>query len=268
MARRGSGVNDDRLQAMLNICRYHRQHERYHTTESMNLAVELRRHSNALKLLADKWLGADLTSAQRDYSDPALMAAGCDDLNDLSGISTTGVFFVEGESEPRELRTMKERVASLSAYFRRTGKWLAEKMEAGWERESILLCPEFADIAYPRHVALINTTLTGQCYDTAGRILGAAHKALGSLDMAPNALRSDLSGAAQVLRSTAWLMDEAAAILAKRAAENGLVDRHWSQTIEGLQSRLDEGLAPDRPDAGTPGENSTPQKKTTGKPTS
>lgn len=240
MTRPQEALGEERLQAMLNICRYHRQHERYHTTESMNIAVELRRHSNAIKLLADKWSAGATQSAAGDYSTPAMMAVGCDDLNDPAAITTTGVLFMEGESEPRELRIMKERLASLSAYFRRTGGWLAEKMEAGWEREAVLLCREYADIAYPRHVALINTTLTGQCYDTAGRIIGAAHQALASIELTPRALRDDRQGAAQVLRTAAWLMDEAAAALAKRAAENGLVDRAWTQTMAGLQQRIDD----------------------------
>ncbi|MEX0730567.1 MAG: hypothetical protein WED00_09380 [Aquisalimonadaceae bacterium] len=239
-------IGDDRLRSMLNICRFHRQHERFHTTESMQVAVELRRHSNALKLLADRWLATAAENeggGKQDYADPLFQAAGCYDLNDMAGITTTGILFMEGESEPREIRMMQARFKELAEYYRGTGKWLDEKMDAGWERESVLLNVEFADISYQRHFALINTTMTGHAYNTAGRIIGAAHQNLSSVEFLPKKIRKDLRGTAQLMRTTAWLIDEAAAILAKRAAENGLVDRYWTDVIAGLEKRVGTGAA-------------------------
>lgn len=257
-------IDDERLRNMLNICRFHRQHERFHTTESMQVAVELRRHSNALKVLGDRWLAtaAEGDGKQEYGGDSLFKAAGCYDLNDMAGITTTGILFMEGESEPREIKMMQNRLKELAEYYRSAGTWLAEKMDAGWERESVLLNVDFTDISYQRHFALINTTMTGQAYETAGRILRAANQNLSSVEFLPGKIRKNLRGTGQLMRTTAWLIDEAAAILAKRAAENGLVDRYWTDVIAGLEKRVgSEGVSA----ASKPAEEAVPNPPTASK---
>jgi hypothetical protein len=226
------------MQRALNICRFHRQHERYHSGEGLRIATQLRKNSNALKILADRWSQTQVISPDKDYVDPLYQAVGCEDLNDPAGITATGILFMEGESEPREINLIRAELEELTNYYQRTGDWLLDKMDAGWARESVLLHPEFVDIAYHRHAALINTTLSAQTYQTVARILKAAHQTLCSLSFQPNHVRAGLPQATGMVRLIAWLMDDASALLGQRAAQSGLVDGHWTRVIEGLARRV------------------------------
>src|SRR5262245_60891376 len=98
-------------EAMHNIATYHREHERYYTMSQLELAADLAREANRLKIVADAWLrrdgSADPGSGAVDYANPRFQAAGCPDLNALGAIAVIGVLFMEGEREPAEIRTLK-----------------------------------------------------------------------------------------------------------------------------------------------------------------
>jgi hypothetical protein len=226
------------LESELEIARYHREHERFHATRAYEQATEIRRHAGALKHLADRWLQTEAESPERSYDDPRLRAAGCSDLNDPAALATGGILFMEGESEPAELTEMKARLDDLATRLAEYSSWLAEKMDAAWSRESVLLTPALADLAYPRHLVLMRTTTHGHQTGVAARLVRAAVTALGSRSYEPANVRADTRGNSRVMRSAAWLLDAAGAMLAEQAAELSLSDPDWAEFIERAEVRL------------------------------
>jgi hypothetical protein len=226
----------DAIAGMLQVARYHRQHERYHSLSGLENAAALRRDANALKVLADTWLrAAEQPPPDVDYSDAAFRAAGCEDLSDPAAVATTGILFMEGEGEPRELTQLKGKLWAISDSMGRVSGWLAEKMEAGWEREMRLLTPELAESARPRFMALTRTTMSGVKFGVVARLMGAALEALNAVEFRPDAIRKDLRGSAMLVRTAGWLLDEAAAVLAEQAADLGRSDPDWTDYISGLE---------------------------------
>lgn len=248
MAAEDKALKGAKLENLLRIARYHRQHERYYAIEGFEQAAELRRDASALRALADRWMaGEAVGGATGSYSDPELQAAGCEDLNDPAALATAGILFMEGESEPAEISGLKVKLAGLRDTYTKMGRWLEEKMDAGWRRESALLNPEYADVAYGRHMVLMRTTLSASKMVVAGRLIGAAHDALAPQDHKPANVRSDPEGAGRLLRTTAWLMDAAAALVAEQAGDLGASDPGWTRYIEELTARAADRAAAPRP---------------------
>jgi hypothetical protein len=247
--------NEPALEGMLAVARYHREHERFHSMNGLQQAAELRRESNALKVLAERWFqAAEAPPSSIDYSDPRFQAAGCEDLNDRAAIATTGILFMEGESEPRELLQLKMKLMGVAEGLARTSLWLGEKMEAGWERESVLLTPELATAARPRFMALKHTTLAGVKFGVVARLLRAALAALSSQELVPSAVRKDLKGMAQLVLTASWLLDEAAGLLAEQATDVARSDPEWTTymaELEGLRARA-VAASPDQSGAEAP----------------
>jgi hypothetical protein len=226
------------VDALLRIARYHREHERFYATEGFEQAAELRRDAGALRALADRWLAAEPNGDESGrYSAAELRAAGCEDLNDPAALATAGILFMEGEDEPAEIAGLKARLARLRDGYTETGRWLEEKMDAAWRREAFLLTPEYADAAYARHAALTRTTLSAAKLVVAGRLVGAAHAALAPREHSPANVRADPEAAGRLLRTTAWLIDAAAALIGEQAGELGLSDPAWTAYIEELTAR-------------------------------
>lgn len=122
------------------------------------------------------------------------------------------------EPPPREPAAVRARLEATADRLERASRWLAEKMEAGWRRESVLLTPEFADVAFQRHMALTRTTLRCGKRAVAARLLRA--------------------GAAA---GDPRLLDAAAALLATGAAELSRSDPDWTTYTEALNGRLRRG---------------------------
>jgi hypothetical protein len=246
--------NEPALEGMLAVARYHREHERFHSMNGLQQAAEIRRESNALKVLAERWFqAAEAPPSSIDYSDPRFQAAGCEDLNDRAAIATTGILFMEGESEPRELIQLKMKLLGVSEGLARTSEWLAEKMDAGWERESVLLTPALASAARARFMALKHTTLAGAKFGVVARLLRAALTALSAQELVPSAVRKDLRGMAQLLLTTSWLLDEAAGLLAEQASDVARSDPEWTEYIAELEGHRAKAVAVS-PDPSGPGD--------------
>ena len=230
---------NDPLSHMRDIARAHRAHERHHSLLKLEAAAALRRDSNALKVLADHWLGVtDAVPATADGPDAADAPAtadgpvSCPDLTDPSAVSTTGVLYMEGESVPGELRAMRRRFATDAADYRDLSHWLAAKMDEAWERMGPLLTSRHADAATPRFRALVHTTAAGDAYGVVARLLDAAATTLNAQDLTPAGVRADIPGAARVIRMVSQLLDLAAARLARAAADLGESDTAWTDFLE------------------------------------
>jgi hypothetical protein len=265
------------IEGMLDVARYHREHERFHSLNGLETAMDLRRDANALKVVAERWLAVDqdTTSSAVDYQDPRFRAAGSADLNDRTAVATTGILFMEGEHEPAELTQMKERLRGTAAGLAATSGWLAEKMDAGWQREQALLTSGFADAVHPRLMALTRTTLTGAKLGVVARLLGVAAATLQRQDLRPPGIRKDRRGAGRVLLTASWLIDRAAALMAEQSAELSLSDPDWTRYIEMLESKAGARTTASSPaDASSPpnrrpgeGEGQAPGPRTRTRPT-
>lgn len=213
------------------IATYHREHERYYTAHSLAQAAELSREANKLKVVADVWL-SDQPAApapRADFADPRYRAAGCDDLNALRAIASIGILFMEGEGEPAEIRGLKARLRGMSMAMVASGQWLADKMEAAWERERVLLSPELIEAAWPRFQTII-TNWQG-CRTTAlvGRLLALATDRLDRIDFSPAAVRSHRQRCGRDLRTAGWIIDLAARLLAQSGSALATNDLHWTE---------------------------------------
>ncbi|GAA3219968.1 hypothetical protein [Nonomuraea helvata] len=226
------------LQGMLEVARAHREHERYHSLLKLEEAATLRRDSNALKVLADRWLEAPDGEHHPVPVDSAYGAVGCTDLNDPVVVATTGILFMEDEPAPAELTAIEGRLQAAAAEYGQLSRWLVEKMAAAWPRlTAALLTPELADAARPRFTALSHTTAAGTAYGLAAQLLHAAVHAMRGQDLSPHGVRADPAAAATMLRSAAWLADQAAATIAEAAARLGRSDPDWTAFIAAITSR-------------------------------
>ncbi|WP_037066257.1 hypothetical protein [Pseudonocardia acaciae] len=229
---------DDRLPAMLNVARYHRAHERYHSLLSLEDAVALRRDANSLQAVADR-LRDDAPPTTTPPGGAGFAAMGCTDLSDASAVTSVGILFMEGEGEPPELAHIRRRFTDLSRGWARSAGWLAEKMDAGWARERALLEPELVDAARPRFAALTRTTAAAHAHDVAARLLDTSAAALSKLEFTPAAVRSQRRYAASLLRTAAWLATMAAGVIADEGATLGLSDPDWTAYIDELEARVE-----------------------------
>jgi hypothetical protein len=214
-----------------NIATYHREHERYYTWQKMEMAADVSREANRLKVVADVWLAGDggAPSGATDFSDPRYQAAGCEDLNARSAIAGIGVLFMEGQGEPAEIRTLKAKLRGLSFGLTSTGQWLGEKMDAAWEREAVLLTPELIDAAVPRFQTILTNWRGARDTLLVGKLFALAVDCLDRIDYAPAALRRDRKTAGRFLRTAGWILDQAARLLATSGAELAENDQRWTE---------------------------------------
>jgi hypothetical protein len=229
------------LEGLVAVARWHREHERFHSMNALQDAADLRRDSNALKVLARRWLEIrDTEPASFPVTDPLFRAAGCEDLNDLGGVATTGVLFMEGESEPAELTQMKQKLAGMAAGLDHWSAWLAEKMEPAWERESVLLTTSLTSAAQPRFATLARTTRTGAALGLVARLLHTSVTAIAARPLVPQVVRDDPAGSAQRLLAASWLLDEASSVLAETAADLARSDPDWTAYLAALDDQPSE----------------------------
>jgi hypothetical protein len=213
------------LAPILNLSRYHREHEKFYAQAPLVTAVELHGASRTLTTLADRW----------DEVEPAegvavSRYAGCEDLNELAAIQSDGVLFMEGEGEPAELTRLKRDLAGLAADYASTGAWLSEAMEASWEAAARLRHPGLADVLGERHRIIANDWQAAGLCVLVSRLIRRAADLIASLDLSPAGVRGDLRGprrAPGTLHSAAEMLDRAADLVAESA---GLVhdnERRW-----------------------------------------
>jgi hypothetical protein len=215
-----------------NIAIYHREHERYYTVYKYERAAELAREANKLKVIADVWRSDRRPLphlADTDFARPAFGAAGCDDLNPLHAVASIGILFMEGQSEPAELRTLKAKLGALGGGSIQAGEWLAGMMAAAWSRESVLLDERFTDAAQARY-RTIATNWTGSL-DTIlmGGLLVLAVGHLSAIDFAPGAVRARKIESAQTLSLAAAILGLAANLEAMSGVDLSGNDECWTR---------------------------------------
>ena len=214
------------VEAMLNLSRYHREHEKFYARAPLKQAIAMQDTSRLLKNFADRW--EETEPREPEPGNPYL---GCEDLNDPSEIQASGVLFMEGQEEPPEVARLKRDLATMSDDFQETGKWLTEAMETSWKiAGSLVEYPALADVLGERHRIIANDWQAAGLSSMVSRLLRRALDILETIDFTPAFIRSDMSGARIIparLRSASELIDRAADLAAESATLVHDNDRRW-----------------------------------------
>ena len=214
------------LETILNLSRFHREHEKFYAQEPLEQAVRLHRHARSLKALADCW-----QTAQPVQPAFANRYAGCEDLNDKTAINGSGILFLEGEGEPAEIARLKRELLTAAGDFAATGTWLAEAMEASWSTaEALIAMAPLADLLGERHRIIANDWQAAALGKLVAKLLERAEKMLTQIDFTPAALRADLAAARNAVGyrfAAAELIDRAADLVAESAALVHDNERRW-----------------------------------------
>jgi hypothetical protein len=214
------------LDVVLNLSRYHREHEKFYGQAPLETAIKLQEASNVLKTLADRWIDVEPAEHGRDGKYTA-----CEDLNETASIQAHGVLFMEGDTEPVELVTLKRDLATSADDYRQAGEWLFEAMEASWEAAQALVpVRALADVLGERHRIIANDWQAASLSSLAARLLRRALDILDQIDFAPDAVRADLRAGRSLvpyLYSASELIDRAADLVSEFAMLVHDNERRW-----------------------------------------
>jgi hypothetical protein len=221
-----NGQHSPLLDAVLNLSRYHREHEKFYASAPRERAVVLQCHARTLHALADRWATATPSTV------PALSPyAGADDLNDPAAIQLEGVLFMEGEGAPAELTRLIRDLRVTAEEYVGTGDWLAKAMQASWDIAAALVeIPGLEDLLGDRHRIIANDWLAADEAALIARLLNRAADMLDKVDFTPAALRADIAGprrAAALVHSSAELINRAADLCSDSAGLVNDNERRW-----------------------------------------
>jgi hypothetical protein len=219
-------ANPPLLRAILNLSKFHREHEKFYASSPRELAVALQRHARSLQALADQW-----TASEPSAPDPFSPYEGAEDLNSAAALQLDGVLFMEGEGRPAEITHLMRDLRTVADDQRGTGQWLASAMQASWDVAAALTgIGGLADVLGERHRIIANDWQAAGMALLTSRILDRAADILERVDFTPKALRADMAAgkvSAARLYSAAELISHAADLCSDSA---GLVhdnERRW-----------------------------------------
>lgn len=218
--------SDPLLVAVLNLSRFHREHEQFYSSAPREQAVVLQRHARTLQALADRW-----STVQPSTRTPLSPYEGAEDLNAPAATQLDGVLFLEGEGEPVEITRLVRDLRTGGEDALASGAWLATAMQASWEMATALVAfPDLYDVLGERHRIIANDWQAANAIALSGRLLLRAAEVLEHLDFTPAALRADLAGSrrsAAMLYSAAEVIGHAAELTSQAAAAEHDSERRW-----------------------------------------
>ncbi len=222
------------MAAMVNLSKFHREHEKFYAKNPLKDAIRLQEASVILKTLADRWSHVEPASGSRGNP-----YRGCEDLNEKGDIAHTGVLFLEAEGEPNEIRQLKRGLRGLADDYAEGGEWLVRAMESSWESAKPLLeNPALADALGERHRIIMNDEHAAHTYIMVARQVRRAMDILDRLDLSSGGVRKDLAGLRSYpayLYSASEIMDHAANDLGECAVllqDNEKRWRIWRERAE------------------------------------
>ena len=169
------------LGAVMNLSKYHRDHEKFYSSAPRQQAVELQRHARTLLALADRW--SQIEPSDRSVLSPYEAA---EDLNAPDAVQLDGVLFLEGEKRPAEITALIRDLRTLADDALATGTWLATAMQASWDMAAALTPIEgLAEVLGERHRIIANDWLAADITMLTGRILHRAADLLDGIDFSP-----------------------------------------------------------------------------------
>jgi hypothetical protein len=226
------------LEAILNLSRFHREHEKFYASSPRELAVRLQQHARTLLALADHW-----STVAPAATSPFSPYEGAEDLNDAAALQLEGVLFMEGEGRPIEISNLIRDLHTSAEDYAETGEWLATAMQASWDMAATLLdIDELADVLADRHRIIANDWRAATMSSLIARLLDRAADILDAVDFTPAGLRADLAGhrvTPGLLYSAAELISHAADLSSDSA---GLVhdnERRWRAFRSRVQAIVD-----------------------------
>jgi hypothetical protein len=214
------------LRAILNLSKFHREHEKFYASSPRELAVTLQRHARTLQAFADRWSEVEptKTTALSPYE-------GCEDLNSAVAIQLDGVLFMEGEGRPTEMAHLIRDLRVWAADQRSTGEWLATAMQSSWDMAVALIeIDGLSDMLGERHRIIANDWQAAHMNALMSRILDRAADILERVDFTPNALRADMAegrSSIGLMYSAAELVSHAADLCSDSAALVHENERRW-----------------------------------------
>jgi hypothetical protein len=214
------------LAAVLNLSRFHREHEKFYASSPREVAVTLQRHARTLHALADRW------STVTPSIDAALSPfAGAEDLNDPVALQLEGVLFMEGEGEPAEMAQLVSHLRTTADGFAAGGEWLSNAMTASWDVAAALVDIDgLGDLLGDRHRIIANDWLAANMQALIARLLRRAVDIVDHVDFTPAALRADLVDGRRsvgLLHSAAELINRAADLCSDSAGLVNDNERRW-----------------------------------------
>jgi hypothetical protein len=222
------------FKTLLNLSKYHREHEKYYAWEPLKKAISLQQASIVLKTLADRWKDQEVDSVKQGNP-----YRGCEDLNEASTIQHTGVLFMEGEGEPPEISRIKRDLTILSKDFGETGEWLSKAMGSSWDVANKLITnQQLADVLGERHRIIINDWEAAHLSVLISKLIARACDILEIIDFSPNVIREDLKGPKAIcgyLYSASELIDRAADMASTSATLVHDNERRWRVFRESIK---------------------------------
>ena len=208
--------NKNLFDMILNLSKYHREHEKFYAQRPLEQAVTFQKSSRVLKTLADRWKNI---SIQKNKALNPYM--GCEDLNESSIIQENGVLFMEGEGEPLEISRLKRDISNFADDFKETGECLSMAMKSSWDAAKPLLdIPNLASVLGERHRIIINNWQASYLSFLISQLSRRAVEILNKIDFSPDAVREnidDLQTYVDYLYSASELLDRAADIASESA---------------------------------------------------
>jgi hypothetical protein len=214
------------LEAMMNLTKFHREHEKFYASSPREFAVTLQRHARTLQALADQW-------STTETSTRAVLSPyeGAEDLNSLPALQLDGVLFLEGEGRPAEISRLIRDLRNAAEDQKATGEWLAKAMESSWAVAAVLIeIDDLADMLGERHRIIANDWQAATMNSVQSHLIDRAADILEHVDFTPAALRADLANgrvSTGLLYSAAEVISHAADLCCESA---GLVhdnERRW-----------------------------------------
>ena len=214
------------LEAMMNLTKFHREHEKFYASSPREFAVTLQRHARTLQALADQW-------STTETSTRAVLSPyeGAEDLNSPAALQLDGVLFLEGEGRPAEISQLIRDLRNAAEDQKATGEWLTKAMESSWAVAAVLIeMDDLADMLGERHRIIANDWQAATMNSVQSHLIDRAADILEHVDFTPAALRADLADgrvSTGLLYSAAEMISHAADLCCESA---GLVhdnERRW-----------------------------------------
>jgi hypothetical protein len=217
---------DPFVKAILNLSKFHREHEKFYAQNPLEQANRLHFISRALTTLADRW--SQVKAGRSEKGNPYI---GCEDLNEPSAIAYVGVLFMEGEGEPQEITKMKNDIRVIAEDYAKTGEWLAKAMEGSWAvAKALIENPFLADVLGERHRVIANDWQAAYLSSLVSELCDRAGEILARIGFTPENIRDDLRGARSYpayLYSAKELIDHAADLASESATLVHDNERRW-----------------------------------------
>lgn len=241
-----TSITDSLLETILNLSRFHREHEKFYASAPRERGVILQRHARTLHALADRW-----SSAAPSTATPLSPYACADDLNDPVALQLEGVLFMEGEGKPAELASLIRSLRTTAEDYAGTGDWLAHAMQASWDIAAALVdIPGLEDLLGDRHRIIANDWLAANTSALIAKQLARAADILDNVDYTPAALRADLAGprrSASLLHSAAEIINRAADLCSDSAGLVNDNERRWRVFRERVAAIVESSGSADAP---------------------